>query len=79
MPRKNKQPEETTIRRSGDVREQLKAIIDTELARLPETLEKMEPSERVSVVLKLIPYVLPKVKPLPHTYDAPPSSAWDFL
>ena len=44
-----------------EVRATLKAIIAGELERLPETLETLDASKRLDVVLKLIPYVLPRV------------------
>lgn len=42
----------------------LKNIIAEELATIPETLKKMEPDKRLEVILKLIPYVLPKIEPV---------------
>lgn len=42
----------------------LKEIIAKEIATIPETLEKMEPDKRLDVILKLIPYVLPKIEPI---------------
>lgn len=42
------------------VRERLKWILAEEIERLPETLQQMEPKDRLNAVLKLIPYFLPK-------------------
>ena len=47
-----------------EVRATLKAIIAGELESLPETLEKLDASKRLDVLLKLIPYVLPRVEPV---------------
>lgn len=45
-----------------EMRAILKNIISKELETIPETLEKMEPDKRLEIVLKLLPYVLPKVE-----------------
>ena len=44
------------------LRETLKRIMQNELEKLPETLEALEPKERINVVCKLMPYVCPKVE-----------------
>ena len=40
----------------------LKGLVANELELLPETFEKLEPEKRLDFVLKLLPYVLPKVE-----------------
>ncbi len=49
----------------------LKNIIANELEKIPDTLEKMELEKRLDVVLKLLPYVLPKVDNVNMTNDEP--------
>lgn len=49
----------------------LKEIIDKELERVPELLEEMEPRERMEFILKLLPYVMPKVAPTAYHLDEP--------
>lgn len=44
------------------LRDTLKAITQNEIEKLPETLEALEPKERINVVCKLMPYVFPKVE-----------------
>lgn len=44
------------------LRETLKAIMQNEIEKLPETLEALDPKERLNVVCKLMPYVFPKVE-----------------
>jgi len=57
------------------LRETLKAIMQNEIEKLPETLEALEPKERINVVCKLMPYVFPKVEAVhpkegePFTFD----------
>jgi DNA-binding transcriptional regulator/RsmH inhibitor MraZ len=43
------------------LRENLKAIVQNEIEKLPEQLETLEPKDRVQVLFKLMPYVFPKV------------------
>lgn len=45
-----------------EMRAILKCIIAKELEALPGTIEKMEPEKRLEILLKLLPYVLPKVE-----------------
>ena len=45
-----------------ELRAILKSIIADELNRIPETLESLEPKERLLTVIKLLPYILPQVK-----------------
>jgi hypothetical protein len=57
------------------LRERLKAIMQCEIERLPETLAELEAKERINVICKLMPYVFPKVQQVhpkegePFTYD----------
>ena len=58
-----------------DLRETLKTIMQKEIERLPETLEALDPKERLNIVCKLMPYVFPKVEAVhpkegePFTFD----------
>lgn len=38
----------------------LNSVVESELLKLPEQLEKIEPEKRVLLLSKLLPYVLPK-------------------
>lgn len=44
------------------LRDTLKAIMQNEIEKLPETLEALDPKDRLNVVCKLMPYVFPKVE-----------------
>ena len=46
---------------TADLRETLKSIMKNEIEKLSETLEGLEPKERINVVCKLMPFVFPKV------------------
>lgn len=45
-----------------EMREILKGIIGKEMELIPETLKNLAPEKRLEMVLKLLPYVLPKVE-----------------
>jgi hypothetical protein len=57
--RKENEPVKPLVK---NIREMLKAQVQKELEQLPETLKDMEPDKRLSIVCKLIPFVLPKVE-----------------
>jgi len=44
------------------VRETLKSIMQKELEKIPEHLETLEAKERLNILCKLMPFVLPKVE-----------------
>ena len=56
---------------TSDLRDVLKTIMQNEIEKLPETLEALEPKERVNAVCKLMPYVFPKVDTVHPTADEP--------
>ena len=58
-----------------DLRKTLKSMIKRELEGLPEYFETLEPKERLNIVCKLIPFVLPKVESV-HTSEGEPAEAW---
>ena len=45
-----------------EMRAILKEIVSKELKLISENLNKLEPEKRTEIVLKLLPYVLPKVE-----------------
>ncbi len=47
---------------TNSLRHRLKTIVEMELDRLPETLDGLTAKERLDVVLKLMPLVVPKSK-----------------
>jgi hypothetical protein len=52
-----------------DLRKTLKAIISTQLDTLPETFAELQPKERLELLIKLMPYCLPKVDSIGGLYD----------
>jgi hypothetical protein len=47
---------------TNDLRETLKAVMQKEIQKLPETLETLEPKERLNILCKLMPFIFPKVE-----------------
>lgn len=54
-----------------DLRDRLKVLIDRELDGLPELLNGLNGKERLDVILRLMPLVMPKAKPVHHTANEP--------
>ena len=60
---------------TGSIRDNLKELMQKEIERLPETLKELEAVQRLNILCKLIPYVLPKVESVSHTQGEPESEA----
>lgn len=71
---KDGRPKGTPNVLTNDMRTVLKGIIAKELETIPTTLETMQPKERLEMVIKLIPYILPKVETIKSNSDEP----WDL-
>ena len=56
---------------TNNLRETLKTIMQKEIEKLPETLETLDPKERLNVVCKLMPYIFPKVETVHPTEGEP--------
>jgi hypothetical protein len=52
-----------------ELRKTLKGIIMGELEHLAQTLGELPPKERIDLVIKLLPFCMPKVNPINGTYD----------
>ncbi len=59
-----------------DLRETLKAMMQREIEQLPETLKDLEPMQRLNILCKLMPYILPKVESVKHTIGEPDDYTW---
>lgn len=58
---------------TGNIRDTLKELMQNELEQLPDTLKELEPVQRLNILCKLIPYVLPKVESVTHKLGEPES------
>ena len=54
-----------------EIRTVLKDLIYEELDEIKEYLDSLEPKQRIEIVIKLIPYVLPKVESISHSANEP--------
>ena len=51
----------TEIIKTKNLRELLKSMMESEISNLPELMEGLEPQVRINFIIKLMPYVYPKV------------------
>jgi len=59
-----------------ELRNALKAIIAGELEGLTARLEKLPEEKRLELLIKLLPYVMPKVEPVPIGHGEPLDLDW---
>jgi hypothetical protein len=59
----------TPNRVTSELRKTLKGIIAAELDELPTTLAELPARERLDLLIKLLPFALPKVNTISGTYD----------
>jgi len=64
------------IKTVKDLRSELKNFIHDEIKNLTETLEELEPKERLDILVKLMPFALPKNNSISATYGEP--DTWDL-
>jgi hypothetical protein len=55
---------------TSELRKTLKQVIAAELDALPETLGELPARERLELLIKLMPFCLPKVNTIGGLYDA---------
>jgi len=61
----------TPNRMTKELRTLLKDILYQELEQVRERLELLEPKERIELLIKLMPYIIPKVTSISHTTNEP--------
>ncbi len=59
-----------------DLRETLKYIVNKELEQLPALLEGLEPKERLNIICKIMPFILPKVEAVHPSAGEPLTMDW---
>jgi hypothetical protein len=60
----------TPNRVTSELRKTLKATVAGELESLPGTLAELPPRERLDLLIKLLPFCMPKVDSIGGTYDS---------
>ena len=61
----------TPNRLTKELRAVLKDLIHEELETLQERMDHLDPKERLEVLVKLLPYILPRVSPASYITDEP--------
>jgi hypothetical protein len=61
----------TPNRLTSELRRILKDLLHQELENLPEHLNSLEPKERLEILVKLLPYAIPKVEPVHFSTNEP--------
>tara|TARA_X000000950_G_scaffold248461_1_gene307505 strand:+ start:227 stop:469 length:243 start_codon:yes stop_codon:yes gene_type:complete len=61
----------TPNRMTKELRSVLKDVLYEEMEALQERLDTLKTKERVELLIKLMPYVLPKVTSVSHTTNEP--------
>lgn len=56
---------------TNELRTTLKNIFDKELETLPNRLNELDGKDRIELLIKLLPYILPKVKEIDHQEGEP--------
>jgi len=62
-----------------EIRATLKGFIEQEIENLPEMLKNLPEEKRLDVLIKLLPYVLPKTQAVEYSMGEPLASNWDTL
>ena len=67
-------------RLTKELRAILKEALHKELKSIGERLEQLEPKERLEVLIKLMPFVFPRMNSMSHSMDEPVDfSGWFFI
>jgi hypothetical protein len=61
----------TPNRLTKELRAILKGALHKELESIGELLEQLEPKERIEVLIKLMPFVFPRMNKVSHSMDEP--------
>jgi hypothetical protein len=61
----------TEVTKTKDIRQMLKDLVKTEIENLPQMLDKLDERERVFFLIKILPYVLPKVEAVNSSFGEP--------
>lgn len=63
---------------SKELRESLKGLLTAEFEQLPELIKTLPAEKRVELLVKMLPYCLPKVESIAGTYDLTLSDTWSM-
>ena len=60
-------PKGTPNKSTAELKEALQSVLDSELGKIQKHLNQLEPKERLEIIIKLLPYILPKTSQIEHT------------
>jgi hypothetical protein len=66
----------TPNKASGQLRAQLKLVLGEQLANIPTLLEALPIDKRLEMIIKLMPYCMPKVDAIAGNYDSSIMDEW---
>jgi len=66
----------TPNRMTRDLRKILKNILFNELDNFEEYFESLEPKQKLDIIIKLMPYVMPKTETVHYTENEPNVLEW---
>ena len=69
----------TSNKLTGTVKEMITQFVETEIRHLPGLLKQMEPKEKADLIIKLLPYIVPKIVPVDAPKDITPQQRWKYL
>lgn len=61
----------TPNRLTKEVRAVLKEVVFDEMSQIHLHFEKLDPKERIELLIKLMPYVCPKIQPASYNLNEP--------
>jgi hypothetical protein len=64
------------IKTVKQIRSELKNVMHDEVLKLPETLKGLEPKDRLDILIRLMPFALPKSDKVNATYGEPFKAEW---
>ena len=67
----------TPNRLTKELRAALKDLLHQELQNLPDHLNKLEPKDRLDILIKMLPYALPKIDTVHYKENEPLSFGFD--
>ena len=67
----------TPNRLTKELRKVLKDLLYQELETLSSHLDSLEPKERLEIIIKLLPYAVPKVESVNYQEHEPPDWCFD--
>jgi hypothetical protein len=59
-----------------ELRSILKVVIYNELENIEERLDKLDPKQRIDLMIKLMPYIFPKLESISYTSNEPIDFDW---